>query len=140
MNGHRHQPEIERDLRARRYRGERHVYAARRAARARDARRRLRDLRRSPSTRDAVHAAYARAYAGSPFVRVLSDGRAPSVAAVVGTNDAETARRRSGRVVRAICAIDNLGKGAAGQAIQNLNIMLRLSGGERTWHDRAVVA
>jgi len=29
--------------------------------------------------------------------------------------------------VRAICAIDNLGKGAAGQAVQNLNIMLGLS-------------
>ena len=37
----------------------------------------------------AVTAAYEFAYAGSPFVRVLSGGRAPSIAAVVGTNDAE---------------------------------------------------
>ncbi len=75
----------------------------------------------------AVRAAYETAYAGDPFVRVLADGVAPSVAAVVGTNDAEIAISVHGNVVRAICAIDNLGKGAAGQAVQNLNIMLGLS-------------
>ncbi len=75
----------------------------------------------------AVRAAYEAAYAGNPFVRVLAEGVAPSVAAVVGTNDAEIAISVHGNVVRAICAIDNLGKGAAGQAVQNLNIMLGLS-------------
>jgi N-acetyl-gamma-glutamyl-phosphate reductase len=71
---------------------------------------------------DAVRAAYLRAYAGSPFVRMVT--RTPSVAAVAGTNDAELRVDVNGSVVRAICAIDNLGKGAAGQAIQNLNLML----------------
>ncbi|MDQ2993245.1 MAG: N-acetyl-gamma-glutamyl-phosphate reductase [Candidatus Eremiobacteraeota bacterium] len=80
-----------------------------------------------PQDASAVRAAYGSAYAGNPFVRVLADGVAPSVAAVVGTNDAEIAVSVHGNVVRAICAIDNLGKGAAGQAVQNLNIMLGLS-------------
>ncbi|MGA8327329.1 MAG: N-acetyl-gamma-glutamyl-phosphate reductase [Candidatus Cybelea sp.] len=71
----------------------------------------------------AVVAAYARAYREAAFVRVLSDERAPSVAAVVGTSDAELRVDTAGAVVRAICAIDNLGKGAAGQAIANLNLM-----------------
>jgi len=79
-----------------------------------------------PQDAAAVRAAYDEAYAENPFVRVLADGVAPSVAAVVGTNDAEIAVSVHGNVVRAICAIDNLGKGAAGQAVQNLNIMLGL--------------
>jgi N-acetyl-gamma-glutamyl-phosphate reductase len=73
---------------------------------------------------DEVHAAFARAYDGNPFVRVLPANRAPSVAGVTGTNDAELHVSRTGNVVRIISAIDNLGKGAAGQAMQNLNIML----------------
>lgn len=72
----------------------------------------------------AVEAAYARAYAGSPFVRIVDGTSAPSVAAVARTNDAEIRFDVMGNVVRAICAIDNLGKGAAGQAIQNINTML----------------
>jgi N-acetyl-gamma-glutamyl-phosphate reductase len=72
----------------------------------------------------AVAAAYARVYGGSSFVRVLPRDRAPSVRAVVGTNDAELHVSVHGRTVRVLCAIDNLGKGAAGQAVQNLNVML----------------
>ncbi|MGB6521135.1 MAG: N-acetyl-gamma-glutamyl-phosphate reductase [Candidatus Cybelea sp.] len=87
----------------------------------------------------AVTAAYEFAYTGSPFVRVLSGGRAPSIAAVVGTNDAELSIDVRGCVVRAICAIDNLGKGAAGQAVQNLNIMLGLPEESGLGH-RVVVA
>jgi N-acetyl-gamma-glutamyl-phosphate reductase len=79
-----------------------------------------------PVSGDAVHAAYARAYAGSPFVRLLSDGCAPSVTSVAGTNDAELQVSVHGCAVRALCAIDNLGKGAAGQAVQNLNVMTGL--------------
>jgi N-acetyl-gamma-glutamyl-phosphate reductase len=71
----------------------------------------------------AVEAAYTGAYRDSSFVRVLADGRTPSVAAVVGTNDAELRVDVDGAMVRAICAIDNLGKGAAGQAIANCNLM-----------------
>jgi N-acetyl-gamma-glutamyl-phosphate reductase len=77
-----------------------------------------------PPSDDDLHAAFARAYDGNPFVRVLPEGRVPSVAGVTYTNDAELNVSRRGNVVRIISAIDNLGKGAAGQAMQNLNLML----------------
>jgi N-acetyl-gamma-glutamyl-phosphate reductase len=77
-----------------------------------------------PPDAAAVDGAYARAYGGSEFVRVLDDERVPSIPAVVGTNNAELRVDVRDCTVRAICAIDNLGKGAAGQAVQNLNVML----------------
>jgi N-acetyl-gamma-glutamyl-phosphate reductase len=66
------------------------------------------------------------AYAGEPFVVV--DDRSPSTKATLGSNSAHlTARHdpRTGWVV-AICALDNLTKGAAGQAVQCANIALGL--------------
>lgn len=72
---------------------------------------------------DAVHAAFERAYKDNSFVRVLRDGCVPSVSAVSATNDAELHVSVRGNVVRSICAIDNLGRGAAAQAVVNLNIM-----------------
>jgi N-acetyl-gamma-glutamyl-phosphate reductase len=71
-----------------------------------------------------VEDAFERAYSRSPFVRVLEDDAVPSVAAVNGTNDVELRFDVQGPVVRVLGAIDNLGKGAAGQAVQNLNLML----------------
>lgn len=79
-----------------------------------------------PPGEDAIAAAYARAYDGNAFVRVLPRDRAPSVAGVARTNDADVHLSIRGNVVRVLCAIDNLGKGAAGQALQNLNLMLGL--------------
>lgn len=87
----------------------------------------------------AVREAYHAAYAGSPFVRIVDGERVPSVAAVTGTNDAEIRVDVRRNTVRAICAIDNLGKGAAGQAVQNLNIMLGYPE-ETGLHARAIVA
>lgn len=84
-------------------------------------------------------AAYERAYSSAPFIHVLHGEHAPSVTAIAGTNEAELRVDVRGNVVRAICAIDNLGKGAAGQAIQNLNIMLGHPE-EMGLHARAVVA
>lgn len=74
----------------------------------------------------AVRTALARAYAGEPFVWLLPEGRWPATAAVAGSNGAAVqaaADPRSGRAT-VVTAIDNLGKGAAGQAIQNANLML----------------
>ena len=71
----------------------------------------------------AVRAAFEQAYRGNPFVRILADTGVPSLRAVVGTNDAELHVSVCGNVVRSICAIDNLGRGAATQAVANLNIM-----------------
>lgn len=77
---------------------------------------------------DTVRAALAAAYDGEPFVHVLPDGRWPHTAATLGSNSAHlqaTVDTSSGRVV--VCsAIDNLGKGAAGQAVQCLNLVLGL--------------
>lgn len=77
----------------------------------------------SPPSPHAVRAAFERAYAADPFVRVLEDDRVPSLAAVAGTNDAELHVSVHGNLVRTICAIDNLGRGAAAQAVRNFNIM-----------------
>ncbi|HKU66707.1 MAG TPA: N-acetyl-gamma-glutamyl-phosphate reductase [Candidatus Baltobacteraceae bacterium] len=76
-----------------------------------------------PVTEEAVHAAFLSAYGGNPFVRLMRSGMVPSMRAVRGTNDAEVHVSVHGCVVRAICAIDNLGRGAAAQAVVNLNIM-----------------
>ena len=77
---------------------------------------------------DALCAALRDAYAGEPFVTVLAGGRWPATGSVAGSNGAHVqaaADRRSGRAT-VVVAIDNLGKGAAGQAVQNANLMLGL--------------
>ena len=94
--------------------------------------------------KDAVDASlvrklYSDAYAGRPFIRVLSSHQTPSVAAVVGTNDTEMRVDVQGNLVRVVCAIDNLGKGAAGQAVQNMNVMLGYPE-ETGFHARAICA
>ena len=68
------------------------------------------------------------AYAGKPFVRLLADGRAPDSLSVKGTNFCDigwTVDPGSGRLIL-LSAIDNLVKGAAGQAVQNMNLMFGL--------------
>src|SRR5205823_1714396 len=68
------------------------------------------------------------AYADSVVVRVLPEGVVPELARVQHTDGAELALfedRSTGRAV-VICALDNLGKGAAGQAVQNANLALGL--------------
>ena len=75
-----------------------------------------------------VRAVLADAYADEPFVFVLPDGQQPHTAATSGTNAAHLQARvdvDSGRII-VTCAIDNLGKGAAGQAVQNANLILGL--------------
>jgi N-acetyl-gamma-glutamyl-phosphate reductase len=68
------------------------------------------------------------AYAGSSVVRVLPDGVVPELARVQQTDCAEIALFEDRSTERAVvlCALDNLGKGAAGQAIQNANLALGL--------------
>jgi N-acetyl-gamma-glutamyl-phosphate reductase len=71
-------------------------------------------------------AALRAAYAGEPFVSVLPDGKLPGVRDVAGTNRCRigvTDDPRGGRVV-VVSVIDNLVKGASGQALQNMNLML----------------
>jgi N-acetyl-gamma-glutamyl-phosphate reductase len=77
-------------------------------------------------TRADARALVEAAYASSSVVRVLSEGVAPEIARVQGTDAAEVAVFRNGATTVVICAIDNLGKGAAGQAVQNANLALGL--------------
>lgn len=77
---------------------------------------------------DDVRAVMADDYADEPFVHTLPDGRWPSTAATLGSNSAHiqvAADRHAGRAV-VVVALDNLGKGAAGQAVQNANLALGL--------------
>jgi N-acetyl-gamma-glutamyl-phosphate reductase len=83
---------------------------------------------RGESATALLREALAEAYAGEPFVCVLPEGQWPTTAAVAGSNAVHlqaAADARAGRAT-AVAAIDNLGKGAAGQAIQNANLMLGL--------------
>jgi N-acetyl-gamma-glutamyl-phosphate reductase len=68
------------------------------------------------------------AYATSPVVRVLPEGVTPELSRVQATDGAEIALFEDGATGTSIviCAIDNLGKGAAGQAVQNANLALGL--------------
>ena len=68
------------------------------------------------------------AYAGSDVVRVLPEAVAPELNRVQGTDTAEVAlfEDRSTGTTIVVCALDNLGKGAAGQAVQNANLALGL--------------
>ena len=64
-------------------------------------------------------------YAGEPFVRLLPDGELPALSAVRGSNfcDIGFVVGGEGRQLVLFAAIDNLVKGAAGQAVQNLNLI-----------------
>jgi len=64
------------------------------------------------------------AYAGSRVVRVLPEGVIPELSRVQGTDVAELGVFTNGETTVVICAEDNLGKGAAGQAVQNANLVL----------------
>jgi N-acetyl-gamma-glutamyl-phosphate reductase len=67
-------------------------------------------------------------YAGRPFVTVLPIGEQPKSGSVLGVNQVQIQAMVDGHTNRLIvtCVIDNLVKGAAGQAIQNANIMYKL--------------
>lgn len=69
------------------------------------------------------------AYDDEPFVHVLADDVWPRTADVAGSNAAHLQAAVDAHTRRAVvvCAIDNLGKGAAGQAVQNANLMLGLA-------------
>ncbi len=73
-------------------------------------------------------ALYVEFYDGEPFVRIHPPGIYPSTAGVKGSNYADIGLRADPRTRRAVvvCAIDNLVKGASGQAVQNMNLMLDL--------------
>lgn len=71
-----------------------------------------------------VEAAYRKAYAGRPFVRLLGKNQCPDTKNVTATNFADIGwafDERAGRLIL-MCVEDNLVKGASGQAVQNFNL------------------
>lgn len=75
-----------------------------------------------------VESLYRQFYAGRPMVRIWPAGKLPELQHVTNTNfcDIGFALDDTGRRLTVISCLDNLGKGAAGQAVQNLNAMWRL--------------
>lgn len=76
----------------------------------------------------AIHAALAERYAAEPFLRVLPLGETPNTRHVRGSNFCDVGvvpDRRPGCAI-IVSALDNLVKGAAGQSLQNANLMLGL--------------
>ena len=80
-------------------------------------------------THDDLASVYAKHYADEPFVRIYPDGRFPDLNAVKHTNYCDIGFRTDPKTKRVtiIAAIDNLGKGAAGQAVQNMTIVFGLA-------------
>jgi N-acetyl-gamma-glutamyl-phosphate reductase len=77
---------------------------------------------------EAVRKAWEKAYKDEPFIQILPPGHLPSTRQVRGTNMCQmtvVADHLPGRVI-ILSTIDNLVKGAAGQALQNMNVMLGL--------------
>ena len=80
----------------------------------------------SPVATDAICALYEERYSTEPFVRVMPQGDLPDIAFVKGSNYCDlgiVCDARTGRII-VVSVIDNLVKGASGQAVQNMNLML----------------
>lgn len=78
-----------------------------------------------PRDAQEVEALFRQFYAGRPMVRISANGALPELQHVVHTNycDLGFALDKSGRRLVIVSCLDNLGKGAAGQAVQNWNLM-----------------
>ena len=79
-------------------------------------------------SQEMLREAYQESYDAEPFVQLLAEGTFPSTKWVYGSNQCHIQVQkdeRTGRVI-VVSAIDNLVKGAAGQAVQNMNILFGL--------------
>jgi N-acetyl-gamma-glutamyl-phosphate reductase len=84
---------------------------------------------KSAITTEAAHNFYIKAYKGEEFIKMLPLGQMPQTSSVLGSNYVAMQVAVDGHTNRLVVsvAIDNLVKGAAGQAIQNANIMCGLA-------------
>ena len=85
-------------------------------------------LAKEATTKD-IHDLYENFYAKEQFITLLSDSLLPKTSAVIGSNSVQLQVAIDQHVNRLVisAAIDNLGKGAASQAIQNANIMVGIA-------------
>jgi len=86
-------------------------------------------MRSTKASPEDLHAILQKTYAGEPFVHVLPYGRLPQTRHVRGSNMTFIGLAKDRIAGRAIIgsALDNLTKGASGQAVQNMNVMLGLT-------------
>jgi N-acetyl-gamma-glutamyl-phosphate reductase len=79
-----------------------------------------------PQSAETIEAQYRKFYAGRPMVRIWRAGTQPELQHVAHTSfcDIGFALDKTGRQLIVVSCLDNLGKGAAGQAVQNFNHML----------------
>ena len=124
---HRHQPEIEQEL-AGAGTGARVFFSPHLAPMTRGILAACYVPMASPPGREELEAAFVERYAEEPFVRVLSGSALPQTKATLGSNFCDLAVRVDEERGLAVVfsAIDNLVKGAAGQAVQNMNVMFGL--------------
>jgi N-acetyl-gamma-glutamyl-phosphate reductase len=81
----------------------------------------------SAETPQSLHNTYSQAYADEPFIWLLPEGQLATMAHAVRTNLCVLSLTLAGPGQLIVCsAIDNLVKGAAGQAVQNMNLMTGL--------------
>lgn len=82
----------------------------------------------TPQTSESMEKLYRGYFAGKPLVRIWPAGTLPELQHVANTNfcDIGFALDAAGKRLVIVSCLDNLGKGAAGQAIQNFNLMLGL--------------
>jgi N-acetyl-gamma-glutamyl-phosphate reductase len=128
VGAHRHTPEIEANLRSIAKAGVSVVFTPHLLPVSRGILTTLyAGLKKGVTTKDLLKV-YDEAYGGEPFVRVLPEGEFPNINAVRASNYCDIgvyADPATGRMI-AISAIDNLVKGASGQAVQNMSIAFGL--------------
>ncbi|MFA6636009.1 MAG: N-acetyl-gamma-glutamyl-phosphate reductase [Candidatus Omnitrophota bacterium] len=79
---------------------------------------------------ESIHKLYGDKYENEPFVRVRPLGELPEIKDVSGTNFCDIGLTSAGGMLVIVSVIDNLLKGASGQAMQNMNIMCGLDEGQ----------
>jgi N-acetyl-gamma-glutamyl-phosphate reductase len=121
---HRHQPEIETVLKKSSSVGVRLTFTPHLIPMTRGILSVLYATLKKPMKTGALRELFARHYANEPFVRVLPEGELPQTKNVTHTNYCDIGITQDARMRRAIvvAAIDNLVKGASGQAVQNMNL------------------
>jgi N-acetyl-gamma-glutamyl-phosphate reductase len=122
---HRHTPEIEQELSALAGQAMRIVFTPHLVPMSRGILTTLYGNLTRETTHEEIRAFYDQMYGGAPFVRILDKGQLPSTIHVRGTNYCDIGWRlepRTGRII-VISAIDNLVRGASGQAVANMNLM-----------------
>ncbi len=131
VGGHRHTPEIEQELgllagREMKISFTPHLLPVKRGILSTIYARLEEDVSAAEAT-----ALYREFYRDEPFVRICRAGQFPNLSSVVGSNFCDigvTVDKRTGRLI-VVSVIDNLIKGASGQAIQNMNLMAGLPEG-----------